>query len=522
MFFFWLHFIFHINRIMRSSVRELNRKKDVVCLILSYPPFNSRNYETHIGWIRDVLEINHKARESLDKKIIEVDVSELCSEINRLLHHSTHDLEAFIPQEIIEKMRHRSWFPGDTTPRNAMLDLCVDDFMIRQILQSIQIPEIRMVWISKANGKTFLCRLMKLPPVRQMFDIVIHINVEFLAVKDIEDRIIEELGFSKSSRGEADEFLRIQNFLILLDHFNRWRSLYPRGNGWWNSDKTQKMAFINNEFDRDTHGDLAIWREDHFLSWNLFCRNVSEVVHSSSIQPLAVDVLRQCSGHLLAIVLIGRALKDVKDVFIWHHASRVIGFRPTTSNSTEDRILLNALAFVMGQLGSAANKCLKYCASNLEMKGTHKVDLLERWMKEDLIQTLDDGEQILQHLVSALLLESFGNGELARIPDEIHKELLNFYKGEMNPILLVELDGRGLLEAVKSEAWEEANEMYLMNNKISKLPDNPNCPLLSALFLQGNLHLRVISPSFFQFMPILQILNLSQTRIKSLPKPLFK
>ena len=64
--------------------------------------------------MKHVLEINHKVRESLDKEIIEVDVLELSSEINRLLHHSTHDLEAFIPQEIIEKMHHRSWFPGDT------------------------------------------------------------------------------------------------------------------------------------------------------------------------------------------------------------------------------------------------------------------------------------------------------------------------------------------------------------------------------------------------------------------------
>ena len=289
-----------------------------MCLILSfYHILLSTPYETHIGWIRDVLEINHKVRESLDKKIIEVDVSELFSEINRLLHHSIHDLEAFILQEIIEKMHHRSWFPGD---------LCVDDFMIRQILQSIQIPEIRMVWISKANCKTFLCRLMKLPPVRQMFDSVIHINVEFLAVKDIEDRIIEELGFSKSSRGEAEEFLRSQNFLILLDNFDGWRSLYPRRNVWWNSDKTQKIAFINNEFDREADVDLEIKREDHLLSWNLFCRNVGEVMHSSSIQPLAVDVLRQCSGHLLAIVLIARALKDVKDVSIWQHAYQAIGF----------------------------------------------------------------------------------------------------------------------------------------------------------------------------------------------------
>ena len=511
---------------IRNNLEKLNRKKDLVCLVLSYPPFYSRNNETHRGWILDVLEITHKVRESLHKLKKEENVSELSSEIDSLFHHSIHDLEAFIPVEITEGMPRRSWFPGDTKPRNAMLDLCIDDFMIRQILQSIQIPEIRRIVIPEEIDKTFLCRVKKLPPVRQMFDIVIHINViPCLELEGVEDRIIEELGFSKSSKGKADEFLRSKNFLILVEHF-RLSTIYLHdlGNGWWNSDKIQKIALIGIMVNLSMPVDLEIRREYHLLSWNLFCRNVGKlVVHSSSIQPLAVHLLRQCCGHLLAIVLIARALKDVKDVSIWRHASRAIDFLPTTSQSTEDRILLNALAFVLGQLGSAANKCLKYCASNLEMmEGTHKVDLLERWMKKDLIGTLDEGEEIVQQLVNAVLLESFQNGESIRMANDVRKELVNFYKAEMNPLLLIELHGKGLMEAPKREAWEAAHAMYLMNNKISKLPDNPNCPLLSALFLQGNLHLRVISPSFFQFMPILQILNLSQTRIKSLPKSLFK
>ena len=535
MIFFFLHFILHRSDI-RNNLKELNRKKDMVCLVLSYPPFNSQHNETHRGWIVDVLEITHKVRESsLHKLKKEENVSELSSEIDSLFHHSIHDLEAFIPVEITEEMPRRSWFPWDTKPRNAMLDLCVDDFMIRQILQCIQIPKIRRIMISEVTDKTFLCRLKKLPPVRQMFDIVIHINViPCLELDCIEDRIIEELGFSKSSRGEADEFLRSHNFLILLHYFFPSNiNLLDLGNGWWNSDKTQKIALTGIKFnpkvsaftiisDFDVPADLEIRREDHLLLWKLFCRNVGEVVHSLSIQTLAVDVWRQCCGHFLATVLIARALKDVKDVSIWQHASRAIGFLPTTSHSTEDRIFLNALAFVLGQLGSAANKCLKYCASYLEMEGTHKVDLLERWMKEDLIGTLDEGEEIVQQLLNAILLESFQNGESIKMPDEVRKGLVKFYEAEMNPILLVELDDRGLMKAPKSEAWEEASEMYLMSNRISKLPDNPNCPLLYALFLQGNLHLRVISPSFFQCMPILHILNLSQTKIKSLPQSLFK
>ena len=471
------------------------------------------------GWIRDVLEINRKVRESLHGQK-QMNFLKLSSEITKLLRHSIHDIEAHIPSRIIVKMCE-GWSPGHTTPKKATLDLCIDDFMIRQILQYIPIPEIRRIWISEVNDKTFLSRLKNFPPIRQMFDLVIQVDVKFcLAIKDIEDKIIEELGFSKSSRGEAEQLLRNQNFLILLDDFDpSIINSHDLGNGWWNSDNTQKIVLISFLFHPGVLVDLEIRRNHHLLSWELFCRNVDEVVHSSSIQQLAILVFRQCSGHFLATVLMARALKEFKDVRIWQHASRVIGFLPTSH--TQDKILLNALAFVLGHLGSA-NKCVKYCAFYLEMEGTNKVDLLERWMNEHLIETLDEGEQIIQHLVNAILLKSFHNGESVRMQDEIRKELVNLYKAEMNPIRLVELDGRGLVEAPKHEAWEEANEIHLMNNKISKLLDNPNCPKLSALLLQGNHHLRVISPSFFQCMPILQILDLSQTKIKSLPQSLFK
>ncbi|KAJ9687642.1 hypothetical protein PVL29_016215 [Vitis rotundifolia] len=498
-----------------SELWELNRKKDVVCLILSYPSFNSRNYETHRGWIRDVLEINHQVRK-INYTEYQASVSDLSPKITRLLDHSIHDIQAQVPFEIsvemFELLRREH-----TTPESSMLDLCIDEFTTRQILQYIQIPEIRSILISEVNDKTFLRRLKNLPPIRQMFDPIIQVNVKScLTSEDIKDRIIEELCSSNSSRGEAEQLLRSQNFLILLDDFNgREINLHELGNDWWNSGNNQKIASINFLYHPKVLADLGIRRNDHQLSWELFCRNVGEVVDSSNIQQLAEHVLRQCSGHLLATVLLARALKEVKDVRIWKHASRVIGLLPTSH--TEDRILFNALAFVLQHLGSA-NRCVKYCASYLEMEGTKKVDLLDRWMKEDLTGTLDEGEQIVQHLVNALLLESFRNGKSIRMRDEIRKELVNFYEAEMNPKLLVELDGEGLMEAPKNETWEEANEMYLMNNKISKLLDSPNCPKLRVLFLQGNHHLRVISPSFLQCMPILQILDLSQTKIKSLPQ----
>ncbi|XP_050272971.1 uncharacterized protein LOC126716067 [Quercus robur] len=82
--------------------------------------------------------------------------------------------------------------------------------------------------------------------------------------------------------------------------------------------------------------------------------------------------------------------------------------------------------------------------------------------------------------------------------------------------------GLRLTEPPKDEDWENANEIYLMDNELSVLPENPRCPKLSALFLQRNYKLRLIPPAFFNYMPALQILNLSGTNIKSLPNSIIR
>ncbi|XP_022761546.1 disease resistance protein At4g27190-like [Durio zibethinus] len=76
----------------------------------------------------------------------------------------------------------------------------------------------------------------------------------------------------------------------------------------------------------------------------------------------------------------------------------------------------------------------------------------------------------------------------------------------------------GLTELPREEEWEQSKMMFLMNNKLSALPDKPNCPKLVTLFLQRNYQLRVLPDLFFHNMRVLKLLNLSKTRIKYLPK----
>ena len=82
--------------------------------------------------------------------------------------------------------------------------------------------------------------------------------------------------------------------------------------------------------------------------------------------------------------------------------------------------------------------------------------------------------------------------------------------------------GLGLTKPPKDDDWKNAKEIYLMDNELLILPENPRCPNLSALFLPRNYKLRTNPTSFFDYMPALQILNLSRTGIKSLPDSLIR
>ena len=88
--------------------------------------------------------------------------------------------------------------------------------------------------------------------------------------------------------------------------------------------------------------------------------------------------------------------------------------------------------------------------------------------------------------------------------------------------LLITQGGLVFTKPTKNEDWKHAKEIYLMDDDLSVLPENPRCLNLSALFLPRNYKLRVIPPSFFDYMPTLQILYLSRTGIKSLPDSLFQ
>ncbi|XP_007037695.2 PREDICTED: disease resistance protein At4g27190 isoform X2 [Theobroma cacao] len=85
---------------------------------------------------------------------------------------------------------------------------------------------------------------------------------------------------------------------------------------------------------------------------------------------------------------------------------------------------------------------------------------------------------------------------------------------------VLKASGSGLTQLREEEEWAGKGVLFMNDNKASELHPSPNCPSPIALYLQGNYELTAIPPFFFRRMALLQVLDLSHTSIKCLPKSL--
>ncbi|XP_054777635.1 disease resistance protein At4g27190-like isoform X2 [Prosopis cineraria] len=272
--------------------------------------------------------------------------------------------------------------------------------------------------------------------------------------------------------------------------------------------------------------DLEIRTEDHLMPWELFCRNVGWKLVSSSndIQRIAVQIVEECRGHLLAIVLLARSLKNIEDVEIWKLALQKLCYLHPLHAARIDygmsKIMVNAFVnIIWNNLNKTEKLCLAcslYVLSLEETMADHLI--ISSWVYNKLVCSQEEAEHILRDFVHRCIFLKVEH-KYIQWPREIYnvlKSLLMLY-----PLDTIKKGGLGLTELQITGAWLLARRLELMDNKLSDLPQTVDCPQLTQLLLQGNANLMEIPRLFFRFMPHLHVLDLSYTSIRSLPSSLF-
>ncbi|XP_058075697.1 disease resistance protein RPS2-like [Magnolia sinica] len=256
---------------------------------------------------------------------------------------------------------------------------------------------------------------------------------------------------------------------------------------------------------------------------DLFLRNVGKEAMKShpEIPILASSVAKECKGLPLALITIGQAMACKKTPQEWKHAISVLSTSkpPSEISGMNDEMLLR-LKYSYDNLGGDMIKsCFLYCALFPEDYSIHKEELIEYWIGEGFLDGWDDdldeahnkGHDIIGRLKAACLLES-GSDEKTEVKlHDMIRDLALWIAsecGKKKNRFLVRA-GVGLTHAPVFESWKEAERISLMKNYIKEVTETPQCPNLLTLLLQRNSYFTKFHTDFFQFMPLLRVLDLS-------------
>ncbi|TYG71709.1 hypothetical protein ES288_D05G419700v1 [Gossypium darwinii] len=265
----------------------------------------------------------------------------------------------------------------------------------------------------------------------------------------------------------------------------------------------------------------------------LFLNKVGpNIVQSPTIMRTLKLVVKECAGLPLTIVVVAGTMKGEYNPRIWKNALKDLKERIGKVEGVEAEVI-ERLKFSFDHLKDEKVKdCFLYCALYPEDYEIRTVELIECWIAEIFIDEMDTRQEmadkgltILKRLEDNCLLENITNRfdpPGVKMHDAVRDMALSITR--MSPRYMIQA-GLQLEELPEKEQWSpDIEKVSLMYNSISEISIDvlpTKCQLLTTLLLQHN-PIKKIPYSFFINMPCLSVLNLSSTKIKSLPNSISK
>ncbi|PSS02917.1 Disease resistance protein [Actinidia chinensis var. chinensis] len=523
---------------MIQKAELLIRKKDFLHLILSYPMKPEAVEDVDFQFLRGLfshmnqqvrilqaLKVDNNLHDKHGREAIKIGIDEEDFQAieNSLSKYDFH-MVAYLPQEAAtcpyETWRERIEV-GLTFQTNGTFEapeetlMMAIDFGIRQVSKCIEDGSLQRIGISGSEGEKLATALKDIPMIRAKCSIILGLSVsQDHNTKEVELNIADQIcgiqEIDEAFKGSLDQLLP-QNFFLLLDCADGKIDLHdlniPDHGIIVLTTRSQNVYEIMDV-------DLEIRMEDHLLPWKLFCRYVgsSLVSSSSAIQQMAVWLVKECHGHLLAIILLARALKDVTDSGVWKMALHELTSQSFKQVQGTSDVMVRVLNFIWDRKDNRTKHCINHF---LLIKDRQRGDsLVSDWIANGLAETEAEGKGILEDLINSFFLENDGEGYV-RMREETEIVLQNCYAPYL-PSLYLRQKGLRLTETPQVKNWD-ALEIDLTDNELSELPENPKCPALRILRLHNNYDLMEIPLLFFEDMPALQALDLSFTSITCLP-----
>ncbi|RWR72016.1 putative disease resistance protein [Cinnamomum micranthum f. kanehirae] len=415
----------------------------------------------------------------------------------------------------------------DSEPRLQKILALIEDVGIRKI----------GIWGMGGIGKTRTLKLLnnRLDQESYMFDIVIWITVSGEgSQRKVQNDIAECLKCPEKDMSDNGLRAFISNelsgkkFLLILDDIWERIDLCDVGIPILNQDNGCKVLLTTRDLSvcrqMETDVELQMEKLSKVEAWSLFNEKAGDVAMSPSIEPIAREIVKKCSGLPLAIIVIGSSLRKINYVGVWRNMLRKLQLPSTSQIKSMEKEVFSCLKISYDRLPNDFERNLfLYCSLYPEDSKILITELVEYCWLEDYIQGVDsieeardDGRHMVMNLIDASLLERVDDSEEKYV--KMHDIVRDFALKEASGFLVK--TGKHVKDPPKEQEWLQAQKISLMGCSLVHLLERPNCSTLSTLLLQDNDQLTVIPDYFLECMHSLCILDLSRTKIKSLPSSL--
>jgi disease resistance protein RPS2 len=266
-------------------------------------------------------------------------------------------------------------------------------------------------------------------------------------------------------------------------------------------------------------------------AWQLFCEKAGDVAHLEEIKPFAKEIVRECCGLPLAIIVVGAAMRRKTRVELWEHALNELRRSVPSIKDIEDEVYKPLKWSYDSLQGNNIKPCFLYCSLFPEDFSIKVSQLVQCWLGEGLIDeqnhvdSVNTGIDLIEKLKDTCLLEDGADEGTVKMHDVVRDVAIWIASSSEGGCKSLIRSGIGLSE-ISIREFSNSNPLKrvsFMNNKITWLPDCViQCSEASTLLLQGNEPLITVPEKFLQGFVALRVLNLSDTSIQSLPLSLLQ
>ncbi|GLU15744.1 hypothetical protein SLE2022_322120 [Rubroshorea leprosula] len=529
---------------LRRECEDLNsQKEDINSKVQTEVLWGKKRKREVQSWLDHVQQINDEVQ-AIEEKI------------QRVKWYSRGHLGKLVCRkiEVVKKIRVQGCFPDglvvDRPPTHGVImsndNPVGEDSAKEKIRGYLMGNEVRKIGVCGIGGvgKTTIMKHINDELVRKAkFDKVIWVTISYpLDVIKLQENIARAIAGDDRQRlpgGEDKErwaaelksvLGRVRHVLILDDVWEVF-SLIEVGIPEPTIQNGSKIVITSRSIDVCQKMGCEIVKVEPLSfqeSLNLFLDKVGRhVLQVPNLEGILKLIVEECGGLPLAIVVIAESMKGEDDIEVWKNALNELRER-VKSVTGSDQKMFKRLRFSYDRLNnSEIQNCFLYCSLFPEDYPFQRKELIEGWIDEGLIDgfasrkaTFAKGHTFLKMLVKNCLLEKTVNwhgDDVSKMHDVLRDMAIKSIGPEFGYMVKA---GMKLTEVPKERGWgNDLKKVSLMENKISKIPLelSPKCPTLSTLILSNNHNLSEIPESFFEGMPELKVLDLSETGIEALP-----